>query len=72
MSIDELRDNLYFFIELAISEARKNRSLAITRDVIKILQNQIKIEIEIAKLQRKENKSNLDKLNEILNNILDD
>ncbi|MEO9365993.1 MULTISPECIES: hypothetical protein [Candidatus Nitrosocaldus] len=72
MSIDELRENLYFFIELAISEARKTRSLAITRDVIKILQTQIKIEIEIAKLQRKENKNNLDRLNEILNNILDD
>ncbi|GBC73104.1 hypothetical protein HRbin04_00500 [archaeon HR04] len=72
MNIDELRENLYFFIELAISEARKNNSLAITKDVIKILQNQIKIEIEIAKLRRKEDKSNLDRLNEILNNILDD
>ncbi|MEM0364882.1 MAG: hypothetical protein QXE95_07525 [Candidatus Nitrosocaldus sp.] len=71
MSIDELRENLYFFIELAISETRKNKSLTVIKDVIKILQNQIKIEIEIAKLQRNECKSSLDRLNEIIKNISD-
>ncbi|MEM2857003.1 MAG: hypothetical protein QW416_07885 [Candidatus Nitrosocaldaceae archaeon] len=72
MNIDELRENLYFFIELATSEARKNRSFTAIKDIIKILQNQIKIEIEIAKLHKNEDKSNLDRLNEMLKNISDD
>ncbi|MCS7141543.1 MAG: hypothetical protein NZ888_05100 [Candidatus Nitrosocaldus sp.] len=50
MSIEELRGNVYFFIDLLVTEAKKSNRKTLIKDVIKILQNQLRLEIELSRI----------------------